>query len=91
MNQEHLAALRAAAQRKGAPLSSSEIADIGKALDRETLAKRFHNVVLLAGYGASYADSVVAENLDEYMHDMPKFLAMMQEYEEHYKRDGEII
>ena len=88
---EYLAALRAAAQRKGAPLSAEEIANIGKLPDRAALAKRFHNVVMLAGYPASYADKVVAEYLDSYMQDMPQFLAKMQQYEDDYKRDGEII
>ncbi len=92
MNQtQYLEALRAAAQRKGAPLTSAEIADIGKQPDRAALSKRFHNVVILAGYPASYADKVVAEYLDSYMQDMPQFLAMMQQYEDDYKRDGEII
>lgn len=46
---------------------------------------------MLAGYPASYADKVVAEYLDSYMQDMPQFLATMQQYEDDYKRDGEII
>ncbi len=92
MNQtEYLAALRAAAQRKGAPLSAEEVANIGKLPDRAALAKRFHNVVMLAGYPASYADNVVAEYLDSYVQDMPRFLKTMEEYEQRYKEDGEII
>ena len=46
---------------------------------------------MLAGYPASYADKVVAEYLDSYMQDMPRFLKTMEEYEQRYKEDGEII
>ena len=59
--------------------------------DRAALSKRLHNVVLLAGYTAGYADKVVAEYLDSYMQDMPQFLRMMDAYEQRYKEDGEII
>ena len=61
-------ALVAAARVKGGPLSDSErhavVRAATQAHDREYWAKRLHAVVILAGYSAGYAASVVAEYLD---------------------------
>lgn len=84
-----LAALAKAAQEKKRPLSNAERDAVIKGMRREELGARFLNVIHLAGYtdGRKIRD----EWLDKYMQDIPKFEAMMLEYETAYKRDGEII
>lgn len=49
--------------------------------NREELRARFLNVIRLAGYKGEAPEAICAEWFDKYMQDVPKFIAMMQEYE----------
>jgi hypothetical protein len=84
----YLAALRAAAQSKGAPLDDWEKAQVFKAAQREALRQRFLNVIRLAGYKGNAPEEICAEYLDNYMQNVPEFEAMLKEYEDHNEYDG---
>lgn len=52
--------------------------------------ERFRNVILLAGY--KNPDPILEEWFEKYYAvDRDKFFAMMAQYEEDYKKDGEIV
>ena len=52
--------------------------------------ERFRNVILLAGY--KNPEPILEEWFEKYWAgDRGLFFAMLKEYEEDYKRDGEII
>lgn len=81
MSQQLLSALFKAAAKKGTPLSSQEREDVHKSLfSREALSERFLNVIRMAGYpdGRTIRD----EWLDKYMTDIPKFVRMLESYEQ---------
>lgn len=80
-NQVLLAALGAAARRKGSPLTASEMAAVEKGCQREVLRLRFIAVIRGAGYKNDAPERICAEYLDEYMKDIPKFVAMLEDYE----------
>ena len=50
-------------------------------VDKEVLRKRFHAVILGAGYSEKAAQSILAEWHDKYCEDYPKYEAMLQRYE----------
>jgi hypothetical protein len=85
MNPAALAALRAAAQAKGKPLSEAErdavYASLKAAHSRDVLRERFLKVIRGAGYVNDAPERICAEYLDEYMKDVPAFIAMMEDYE----------
>lgn len=81
MNSELFNALSAAARAKGRPLSDSEKAEIVKGNTREVLRARFLNVIRGAGYVNGAPERICNEYLDEYMKDIPGFVAMMENYE----------
>lgn len=49
---------------------------------RPALKERFHKVILLAGYTEEASQQILTEWFDEYMKDVPKFEAMMKNYED---------
>jgi hypothetical protein len=57
--------------------------------ERDTLRERFRKVILLAGY--TRPEIILDEYFDKYMENIPEFVRMMEEYEERYKEDGEIV
>jgi hypothetical protein len=81
LTNEHLAALRAAAQKKGAPLSEAEVKAAYSGCQREALRIRFTNVIRGAGYLNDAPERICAEYLDKYMLDIPSFIKMMEDYE----------
>jgi hypothetical protein len=88
-------ALREAAQRKGSPLSDEEKRAVYRDWEivarREELRERFLKVIRLAGYHDGAPEKICNEYLDEYMKNIPEFVAMMEDYERRYAKDGEII
>lgn len=94
MSAELLAALGAAARKKGSPLSDGEKQTIAKSLQygtREQLRERFHKVILGAGYPEPGATRILNRHFDEYMdHDVPEFVKMLVEYEtKNFSREDE--
>lgn len=84
MSAELLAALGAAARKKGSPLSDGEKQTIAKSLQygtREQLRERFHKVILGAGYGEGAAQAILEEYFERYMNDVPDFVKMLAAYE----------
>lgn len=49
---------------------------------RSELRERFRKVILGAGYGEPYAECVLTDYFDEYMKDVPKFVKMLESYEQ---------
>lgn len=82
MNIEQLAALRNAAHKKGAPLSTAEVKAALDGTLRETLRIRFLNVIRGAGYREGAPEKICAKNLDKYMLDVPEFIKMLESYEQ---------
>lgn len=89
MSAELLAALGAAARKKGSPLSDSEKQSVVKSLKygtREQLYERFHKVILGAGYPEPGATRILNRHFDEYMEKgIPEFVQMLQDYEANRK------
>lgn len=86
MSVELLAALGAAARKKGSPLSDGEKQAIAKSVQygtREQLYERFHKVIRCAGYGEPQAQMILEEWFEKYMTDVPEFVKMLVEYETH--------
>ena len=52
---------------------------------REQLRERFRAVIIKAGYVTYNGEKILAEYFDEYMKDIPGFVAMLEEYE---KKNG---
>lgn len=75
--------LREASQRKGSPLSDSEKAAVHKEWTeqgrREELSAHF--LAVIAGEGYGHPEHIRDKYLDEYMQDVPRFVAMLEEYE----------
>lgn len=58
--------------------------------EKEILRARFKNVIRLAGYSEAAQERILEEYFEEYFAgDRAKFIAMLVEYEENYKRDGQ--
>lgn len=85
MSVELLAALGAAARKKGSPLSDGEKQAIAKSVQygtREQLYERFHKVILGAGYPEPGATRILNRHFDEYMAaGVPEFVQMLVDYE----------
>lgn len=86
-NTELFNALSAAARAKGSPLSDAEKAAVVKGQSREYWRVRFLNVIKGAGYRGEAPESICAVWLDKLMQDMPKFEAMLVDYEQRRNRD----
>lgn len=48
---------------------------------RELLRARFKRVILGAGYSERVAESILAQWFELYLKDIPKFIKMLEEYE----------
>jgi len=50
--------------------------------DIPKLRERFHNVILNGGYSEQAAQRILKEYFEEYMKNIPQFIAMLKEYED---------
>jgi len=51
------------------------------------LRERFHKVILGAGYSEAAAQGILDEWFDKYMLDIPRFVTMLEEYENDQRSD----
>jgi hypothetical protein len=60
---------------------------------KTALRERFRNVIILAGYQGKAVEGILEEWFEKYYADpdRAKFIKMLEEYEQRYKEDGEII
>lgn len=62
-------------------------------VDQKPAAReRFRNVIKLAGYSETAQERILEEYFEQYWNgDRKAFFDMMKQYEEDYKKDGEIV
>lgn len=84
MDENYIAALREASQAKGSPLTDAERAEAFRKSYHAALRARFLKVIWLAGYRNDVPERICAEYFDEYVADIPGFVAMLKDYEDKY-------
>jgi hypothetical protein len=84
---DQLAAIRAAAQAKGGPLTDAERERALEAGNRDAYRLRFANVVKIAGYSPEAVTKIVAEHFDKVVENVPEFIKMCESYEQHQRID----
>lgn len=82
MTNDQLAAIRAAAQAKGGPLTDAECERALQIGSRDAYRLRFANVVKIAGYSPEAVTKIVAEHFDKVVENVPEFIKMCESYEQ---------